>query len=235
MPAPRPDVCRRRCRTLFPGTGFVHELGEGDAVGTNVNIALPPGVGDEGWLAAFNSVVPPLVEAFAPGVLVTQLGCDTHHSDPLANLALTTAAYRRTASVLHDLAHRAAGGRWLATGGGGYQWGAVVPRAWTIYFAEMAGVELADELPAAWVEHAGTLRMLSNGPGSAWTSKRMQGVRPPKKRSPALRSHRTGMIWSTTRTGMPSGPTTNRPAGTEARRCLGGAAGQASACRRADP
>ncbi|HVE46259.1 MAG TPA: acetoin utilization protein AcuC [Acidimicrobiales bacterium] len=141
-------------RTLFPGTGFVHELGEGDAVGTNVNIALPPGVGDEGWLTAFTSVVPPLVEAFRPGVLVTQLGCDTHQTDPLANLALTTMAYRRTASILHDLAHRAAVGRWLATGGGGYQWGAVVPRAWTIYFAEMAGVELPDELPASWVEQA---------------------------------------------------------------------------------
>ncbi len=141
-------------RTLFPGTGFVHELGEDDAVGTNVNIALPPGVGDNGWLAAFDAVVPPLVEAFDPGVLVTQLGCDTHHTDPLANLALTTAAYRRAASVLHDLAHRASSGRWLATGGGGYQWGAVVPRAWTIYFAEMAGVELPDELPASWAEQA---------------------------------------------------------------------------------
>ncbi|MDP9403643.1 MAG: acetoin utilization protein AcuC [Actinomycetota bacterium] len=142
-------------RTLFPGTGFVDELGEGDARGTNVNIPLPPGVGDEGWLAAFTAVVPPLVEAWRPDVLVTQLGCDTHHRDPLANLALTTAAYRRTASVLHDLAHRAAGGRWIATGGGGYQWAAVVPRAWTIYFAEMAGVQLADDLPAPWVERAG--------------------------------------------------------------------------------
>lgn len=140
--------------TLFPGTGFVEELGEGDARGTSVNIPLPPGVGDEGWLASFTAVVPPLVEAFDPGVLVTQLGCDTHHSDPLANLALTTATYRRTAEVLHDLAHRAAGGRWIATGGGGYQWGKVVPRAWTIYFAEMAGVELADQLPATWVERA---------------------------------------------------------------------------------
>ena len=138
-------------RTLFPGTGFIDELGDGDGLGTNVNIALPPGTGDEGWLAAFCAVVPPLVEAWAPQVLVTQLGCDTHHSDPLAGLALTTAAYRRTAAALHVLAHRAAGGRWIATGGGGYQWAAVVPRAWTIYFAEMAGVELPDELPAAWV------------------------------------------------------------------------------------
>jgi acetoin utilization protein AcuC len=141
-------------RTLFPGTGFVHELGADDAAGTAVNVPLPPFTGDEAWLGAFREVVLPLVEAWEPEVLVTQLGCDSHHSDPLANLALTTAAYQETAVLLHDLAHRSAGGRWLATGGGGYQWAAVVPRAWTIYFAEMAGAQLPDELPPSWVERA---------------------------------------------------------------------------------
>ncbi len=141
-------------RTLFPGTGSVDEVGEGDARGTAVNVPLPPRTGDEGWLAAFSQVALPMVEAFGPDVLVTQLGCDSHRSDPLANLMLTTAAYRETARMLHDLAHRAADGRWIATGGGGYQWAAVVPRAWTIYFAEMAGTEVPDELPASWVEKA---------------------------------------------------------------------------------
>ncbi len=140
--------------TLFPGTGFVGEVGEGDARGTSVNVPLPPLTGDEGWLSAFRQVVLPLVEAWEPEVLFTQLGCDSHGSDPLANLLLTTAAYRQTATMLHDLAHRAAGGRWVATGGGGYQWARVVPRAWTIYFGEMAGAELPDELPASWVERA---------------------------------------------------------------------------------
>ncbi|MGH8993931.1 MAG: acetoin utilization protein AcuC [Acidimicrobiia bacterium] len=141
-------------RTLFPGTGFIDEQGAGDAAGTKVNVPLPPFTGDDDWLRAFTTLVPPLVEAWAPQVLVTQLGCDTHCTDPLAHLRLTTAAYQRTAALLHDLAHRAAGGRWLATGGGGYQWAAVVPRAWTIYFAEMAGKTLADELPAEWVAAA---------------------------------------------------------------------------------
>ncbi|HEY6567615.1 MAG TPA: acetoin utilization protein AcuC, partial [Actinomycetota bacterium] len=99
-------------------------------------------------------VVPPAVTAFAPEVLVTQLGCDTHASDPLAHLRLTTNAYRTTAQILHGLAHEVAGGRWVATGGGGYQWARVVPRAWTTYFAEMAGVELPDALPAEWIELA---------------------------------------------------------------------------------
>ncbi|MGI9022267.1 MAG: acetoin utilization protein AcuC [Acidimicrobiales bacterium] len=141
-------------RTLFPGTGAVTELGGGDAAGTKVNVPLRPFTGDDGWLRAFKEVVPSLVEAFTPDVLVTQLGCDSHHGDPLANLSLTTAAYRETAAILHDLAHGAAGGRWVATGGGGYRWADVVPRAWTIYFAAMAGIDLPDELPAAWVDRA---------------------------------------------------------------------------------
>ena len=113
---------------------------------------MPPYTGDDGWLRAFEDVVPPLVTAWKPTVLVTQLGCDTHHSDPLAMLELTTNAYRRTARVLHDLAHAAAGGRWVATGGGGYQWARVVPRAWTIYFAEMAKAEVGDQIPESWIE-----------------------------------------------------------------------------------
>jgi acetoin utilization protein AcuC len=141
-------------RTLFPGTGFIPEMGAGEAQGTKVNVPLPPYTGDEGWLSAFHEVVPPLVRSWKPDVLVTQLGCDTHHTDPLAMMGLTTAAYRETARALHGLAHEAAGGRWVATGGGGYQWAKVVPRAWTIYFAEMAGADVPDELPESWIEEA---------------------------------------------------------------------------------
>jgi acetoin utilization protein AcuC len=138
--------------TLFPGTGFVSERGRGDAEGTKVNVPLLPGATDEAWLTAFRELVPPIVKAFGPHVLVTQLGCDTHATDPLAQLRLTTRAYRETASMLHGLAHEVAGGRWVATGGGGYQWARVVPRAWTIAFAEMSDADLQDELPASWVE-----------------------------------------------------------------------------------
>ena len=141
-------------RTLFPGTGFVEEMGAGDAAGTKVNVPLPPFTDDAGGLRAVREIVPPLVESFPPDVLVTPLGCDTHHDDPLANLALTTDAYRQTARILHELAHTAADGRWVATGGGGYRWVTVVPRAWTLYFAEMAGAEVSDTLPAKWLERA---------------------------------------------------------------------------------
>src|SRR6266542_4631266 len=139
---------------LFPGTGFVSERGAGEAEGTKVNVPLRPGTGDHAWLEAFGEVVPPLVRRWRPDVLVTQLGCDTHQTDPLAHLLLTTRAYREAAAVMHELAHEAAGGRWVATGGGGYQWARVVPRAWTLYFAEMAMVKVPDELPEPWIQEA---------------------------------------------------------------------------------
>ncbi len=134
-------------RYLFPGTGEAHEIGSGVARGTIANLPLPPTTTDDLYLAAFDALVPALVRAFEPQVLVTQLGCDSHYTDPLAHLALTTRAYAQLARRLHDLAHTVAGGRWLATGGGGYQWATVVPRAWCTYLAEMVGVELPERIP----------------------------------------------------------------------------------------
>jgi acetoin utilization protein AcuC len=139
---------------FFPGTGSASERGGPDAPGSAINVPLPALTSDEAWLEAFRAVVPAAVMAFAPDVLVTQLGCDTHYSDPLAQLLLTTGAYRATAAELHRLAHASAGGHWVATGGGGYQWARVVPRAWTSYFAEMCDAEVPDELPESWIEEA---------------------------------------------------------------------------------
>jgi acetoin utilization protein AcuC len=160
---------------FFPGTGDLSERGGPAAPGSAINVPLPPFTGDDAWLEAFRAVVPPAVRAFGPDVLVTQLGCDTHHTDPLAQLELTTGAYRATARELHDLAHGVAGGRWVATGGGGYQWARVVPRAWTLAFAEMCATEIPDELPWPWIEAAelllhgevpATLSEPALGPGS---------------------------------------------------------------------
>jgi acetoin utilization protein AcuC len=142
---------------FFPGTGSVDERGGAGAPDSALNVPMRPGTRDDEWLETFRSFVVPAVRAFHPDVLVSQLGCDTHATDPLAHLLLSTAAYRETARMLHELAHSHAGGRWVATGGGGYQWARVVPRAWTIAFAEMAGVEVPDRLPEAWVDHASSL------------------------------------------------------------------------------
>ncbi|MBA3431974.1 MAG: acetoin utilization protein AcuC, partial [Actinobacteria bacterium] len=122
---------------LYPGTGFEDEIGSGAATGTSANIPLLPFTGAGDYLWALEEMLSRLGEAFRPHLLVTQLGADTHHGDPLANLGLTMPAYPRMASILHDTAHDFTGGRWVATGGGGYQAESIVPKVWTIHFAEM--------------------------------------------------------------------------------------------------
>ncbi|MGV9302272.1 acetoin utilization protein AcuC [Nonomuraea sp. NPDC003727] len=136
-------------RTLFPGTGWPQETG---AEGTAVNVALPAGCGDEGWLRAFHAVVPPLLREFAPEILVTQHGCDSHALDPLAHLMLSVDGQRAAYAALHRLAHETAGGRWIVTGGGGYELVQVVPRAWTHLIAEVSGhpVDPSTRTGAAW-------------------------------------------------------------------------------------
>lgn len=139
-------------RYLFPGTGFENEIGVGDGRGSALNLPLEPETPGSVWLEAFDAVVPGALDAFDPEVVVTQLGCDTHVTDPLAHLALTTDDYVSIAQRLHRLVHEQAEGRWVALGGGGYQVARVVPRAWTIYFAELTGQELPPELPGSWLE-----------------------------------------------------------------------------------
>jgi acetoin utilization protein AcuC len=136
-------------RYLFPGTGAMAERGIGSAEGTAVNVPLPPYAGDRPYLRAIEEVIVPAVVDFEPDVIVTQDGADPHHADPLAHLQVTMATFPRVYRVLHELAREAAAGRWVALGGGGYTFD-VVPRAWTLLFAEMLGAELDDELPETW-------------------------------------------------------------------------------------
>ncbi|VXC30578.1 acetoin utilization protein AcuC [Nocardioides sp. AX2bis] len=140
---------------LFPGTGFAGDTGGPDAKGSAVNVALPPGTSDEGWLRAFHAVVPPVLREFAPDVLVTQHGCDSHADDPLADLTLSVDGQRASYLALHDLAHEVAGGRWVALGGGGYAVVGVVPRSWSHLLAVVGGAPLdpATPTPPAWREH----------------------------------------------------------------------------------
>ncbi|WP_166356243.1 acetoin utilization protein AcuC [Phytoactinopolyspora limicola] len=152
-------------RTLFPGTGFPDETGGPAAEGGAVNVALPPGTGDAGWLRAFHAVVPQVLRSWQPQVLVSQHGCDSHADDPLAHLALTVDGQRASYVALHALAAELCDHRWLATGGGGYALVDVVPRAWTHLLAIAAGAPIPPEtpVPAGWREFVRT-RLLTVGP-----------------------------------------------------------------------
>lgn len=138
--------------TLFPGTGFANEIGGPAAEGTAVNVALPSGTGDAGWLRAFHAVVPQLIGAFAPAAIVSQHGCDTHRHDPLAHLQISVDGQREAATAIGNLATRHCEGRWIATGGGGYSVTDVVPRSWSHLIAIASGrpVPLRTEVPEEW-------------------------------------------------------------------------------------
>jgi acetoin utilization protein AcuC len=139
-------------RYLFPGTGFVSEVGAGEAAGSIVNVPLEPETGEKAWLPAVSTIVPELAAAFAPDIIVSQHGCDTHAWDPLAHLMVTTTAMGSAARLVDELAHRWAGGRWLATGGGGYGVYRVVPRAWAHVWLAGAHREVPNRLPVEWRE-----------------------------------------------------------------------------------
>ena len=137
-------------RYLFPGTGFVDELGEGAAAGTVVNVPLEPDTGEVAWLDAVRLLVPELAAAFGPDLIVSQHGADSHAWDPLAHLRNTTTAMGEAARLVDAVAHREAGGRWLSTGGGGYGVYSVVPRSWSLVWLAAAHRDAPDRLPAEW-------------------------------------------------------------------------------------
>jgi acetoin utilization protein AcuC len=139
---------------LFPGTGFPDETGGPGAQGTAVNMPLPPGVDDTAWQRAFHAIVPSVLRAFRPQVLVTQCGADGHRLDPLADLNLTVDGQRATYLAMRALADELCDGRWVATGGGGYALVEVVPRAWSHLLAVATGDPIAPATltPLAWRE-----------------------------------------------------------------------------------
>ena len=131
---------------LFPGTGGVEEIGEGKGKGYSVNVPLSPYTGDEVYCWGFDEVVPPLVSAFQPDVLVAQLGVDAYRSDPLAHLQLTTNGYGYLVQEVLQLAPRV-----LALGGGGYDLSAV-SRVWALEYGQMLGLDWPDDVPAAFAQ-----------------------------------------------------------------------------------
>jgi acetoin utilization protein AcuC len=137
-------------RALFPGTGEVDEVGEGVSSGTSVNVPLPPGTGEGAWLDAVTLLVPELAATFGPDLIVSQHGADSHAWDPLAHLNVTTTAHGAAARLVDTVSHLHGRGRWLATGGGGYDAYRVVPRTWALTWLAGAHREVPAMTPPAW-------------------------------------------------------------------------------------
>jgi len=126
-------------KDIYPWSGFENEIGEGPGKGFAVNCPLPPGTDDEIFEHAFGEIVPPLLSAFKPDIVIGELGADTHLADPLSDLNLTNLGYSRVVERLAEMSPRL-----LALGGGGYDLYKTA-RNWTLAWAVLNGLEPRDE------------------------------------------------------------------------------------------
>lgn len=140
-------------RSLFPGTGYPQDAGGPRARGSAANIALPPRTSDAAWLRALDAVVGPLVEEWRPQLVVSQHGADAHHRDPITDLDISVDAQRAAAIMIRGWADEHCEGRWVATGGGGYDVVSTVPRVWTHLAAVVAGrpIDPTAPVPESWL------------------------------------------------------------------------------------
>jgi acetoin utilization protein AcuC len=159
--------------TLFPRTGWPHETGGTNAPGSCVNVALPAGTGDQGWLRAFVSTVPQIIDVFSPEIIVSQNGADSHIHDPLTHLALSVDGQRYAYELIHQLAH-GHGGKLVAVGGGGYDVADAVPRSWANLLAVVTGSKSAKDVavPRDYLEY------VERSLGGASTSSLSDGMKP---------------------------------------------------------
>ncbi|MFB0568234.1 MAG: acetoin utilization protein AcuC [Nitrososphaeria archaeon] len=106
-------------RSLYPGSGFAYETGEGEAVGTKLNTPLPAGSGDSEFKEAFEKGLR-FLNQFSPRFILFQCGADGLEGDPLTGLRYSEEAHAFAAARLNEIAHRLCEGRLVALGGGGY-------------------------------------------------------------------------------------------------------------------
>ena len=135
--------------SLFPGTGFTEEIGEGKASGIKINIPLPPFTGDEPYMELFREIVPAAVRKYRPQILLLQCGADSHANDLLAHLQLTTKTYCEVAKIVHELAHEVAHSRLVVFGGGGYNISNVA-RTWTSVASVLVDYVPPKAVPRDW-------------------------------------------------------------------------------------
>lgn len=135
---------------LFPGTGWIHELGQGMGRSLKLNLPLEPFTEGDSYLEVLEKIVEPAVKWFRPNAMVVQAGADAHFSDPLADLMLTTKDYQKIFSKIIEFANKYSKERVLFTLGGGYTITAAF-RIWSMLYMILFGFKIPDELPSQWL------------------------------------------------------------------------------------
>lgn len=130
-------------RTLYPGTGFVDQIGRGEGLGYNVNVPLPPGTGDETYLHALNEVFVPLAAEFKPEIIIGNGGSDSHFADSLGNLNLTVDGFFDLSRLIVQVAEKVCDGKLALLVGSGYN-PVVLPACWYALAAGVVGLGSVD-------------------------------------------------------------------------------------------
>jgi len=127
-------------RTIYPGTGFIEEIGRNNGEGFNVNVPLPPGTGDETYLYALNEIFVPLAEEFKPELIVANGGSDPHFADMLGSLGLTVNGFFKLSKTIVNVAEKVCNGKLVLMPGSGYN-PTVLPPCWFALTAGVVGLE----------------------------------------------------------------------------------------------
>jgi acetoin utilization protein AcuC len=127
-------------RTIYPGTGFTWQIGEGKGIGHNVNVPLPPGTSDETYMYALNEIFAPLAEEFKPQIIITNGGSDPHFADTLGSLRLTTNGFFSIAKIIRQTADNVCNGKLIMIPGSGYNPN-VLPSCWYALAAGAVGLK----------------------------------------------------------------------------------------------
>lgn len=133
---------------LYPGSGFVDEVGEGQGVGFTANFPLPPGTGDRGFNAIMDELIVPLLDNYAADMLLVSVGFDVHWRDPLGSLQLSANGYYQLIQKLVQWCDRRAHGKIVLVLEGGYDLkaGQACALAW---WAALCGAPFVDSLGAS--------------------------------------------------------------------------------------
>jgi acetoin utilization protein AcuC len=127
-------------RTIYPGTGFAWQIGEGAGEGYNVNVPLPPGTSDSTYLYALNEVLVPLAEEFKPEIIIANGGSDPHFADMLGDLSLTVTGFFSVSRLIRETADRVCSGKLVLMPGSGYN-PKVLPLCWYALIAGVVGLK----------------------------------------------------------------------------------------------
>jgi len=127
-------------RTIYPGTGFAWQIGEGKGEGYNVNVPLPPGTSDNTYLYALNEIFVPLAEEFKPEIIIANGGSDPHFADMLGNLRVTVKGFFSLSHVIRKTADKVCDGKLVLMPGSGYN-PTILPPCWYALAAGVVGLE----------------------------------------------------------------------------------------------